>query len=118
MPERLAVFNESRQLVLSEEVAIAGTSHARRKGLLGMSAMPAGFGLWIAPCEAVHTFAMKFQIDVIFLDRQKRVIKLSQRLPPWRIAVCWRAHSVLELEAGVIEKTGTAVSDSLRFQPI
>jgi uncharacterized membrane protein (UPF0127 family) len=58
---------------------------------------------------------MKWPIDAIFLDRGKRVRKLSRGLPPWRIALCWAAESVLELPAGVLSESGTQVGDSLAF---
>jgi uncharacterized protein len=74
-----------------------------------------GQGLWIVPCEAVHTCGMKFPIDVLYLDRKKRVRKLRRAMVPWRFSVCFLAHSVLELPAGVIEQTGTERGDQLDF---
>lgn len=115
-PERLIAFNETRQLALAEDVTLAGTSETRRKGLLGRGEMPPGFAVWIIPCEAVHTFTMKFPIDLVFLDRDRSVIKLVPVLKPWRIAFYLRAHSALELQAGIIARTGTSIGDRLRFQ--
>lgn len=75
-----------------------------------------GEGLWIVPCEAVHTFFMKFAIDILYLDRKRRVKKTVRGLAPWRFSAHLPAHSVLELPAGMIELTGTRKGDELEFQ--
>jgi hypothetical protein len=77
--------------------------------------MRAGEGLWIVPCEAIHTFRMKFLIDAVFIDRAHRVRKIYAGLRPWRIAACLSADSVLELPAGVSSDSGTTVGDQLEF---
>jgi len=74
-----------------------------------------GDGLWIAPCEAIHTLGMKWPIDAIFIDKSYRVRKVSPNLPPWRIAICWRAASVLELPTGTLLQSGTQIGDILAF---
>jgi hypothetical protein len=111
------VRNETRDAVLAEAAGVAATSAARRKGLLGRERLAEGEGLWIAPCEAVHTWGMKFAIDVVYLDRRRRVLKVRPSLPPWRISGCLRAHSVLELPAGTAQRTGTRPGDQLEFIP-
>ncbi len=97
---------------------VADTSKKRRKGLLGRTSLSEGEGLWITPCEAIHTIGMKFPIDVVFLSRDRRVVKLKEAVPPGRIAVCLRAHSVLELPAGTVAATNTAVGDRLEFERV
>jgi uncharacterized membrane protein (UPF0127 family) len=72
-------------------------------------------GLWICPCEAIHTFGMKFPIDVIFLDRDYRVRKVRRELTPNRISFCLSASSVVELRAGAIAASGTQLNDRLEF---
>ena len=101
---------------MATDVIIAGTSASRKQGLLGIEHFASGSGLWIAPCEAVHTFGMKVPIDVIFLDRGFRVTKVIAALKPFRISVSLSAYSVLELEAGAIARSRTKVNDHLRFQ--
>lgn len=110
------VRNVSRRAVLAEAAGIATNSRERRTGLLKHTSLPDGEGLWIAPCEAVHTFGMKFAIDVLFLDKKNRVVKIRARMPKRRIAGSFRAASVLELPAGTAERTGTAVGDELAFE--
>jgi uncharacterized protein len=72
--------------------------------------------LWIVPCEAVHTFGMKFAIDVVFLSKKKQILKIRKNMPVRRIAICLRAYSVLELPSGMIDQTGTALGDQLEFE--
>ena len=111
-----SVFNIDRAVNLADSVSVAGSSPLRKRGLLGVDTLQAGAGLWIAPCEAVHTFGMRMPIDVVFLDRAFRVRKLVSGLRPWRIAFALKACSVLELEAGAISRTETSIGDRLRFQ--
>ncbi len=104
--------------MLGGSVASADTSRDRRKGLLGREGLEAGEGLWIVPCEAVHTFFMKFPIDVLYLDRKRRVRKTVRGLAPWRLSACLPAHSVLELAVGEVERSMTAVGDQLEFRTV
>lgn len=112
------VFNVDRKLTVAERVRVAGNSAARRKGLLGIDSLPAGAGLWIAPCEAIHTFGMKMPIDAIFIDRKFRVRKLRPYLAPSRVSICISADSVLELAAGTVARTRTVLGDRLRFDQV
>lgn len=94
---------------------IADTSQKRRTGLLNHTNLAAGEGLWIVPCEAVHTFWMQFPIDVLYLSKQKKVLKIRDNMKKSRMSLCLRAHSVLELPAGHAAKTGTVAGDQLEF---
>ncbi len=110
------VVNINRGSTIAHRVSVANSSSRRRKGLLGIERLPRGAGLWIAPCEAIHTFGMKMSIDAIFLDRHFEVRKLHAHLAPRRISFCFSAASVLELEAGTAAITGTAIGDRLKFE--
>jgi hypothetical protein len=112
---RLRVANPARCTVLATRLETANTSAKRNKGLLGRSGLEAGAGLWIVPCESVHTFFMRFPIDLVYLDRRKHVKKLRHSVGPWRISLCLTAHSVLELPAGTIYASGTRRGDLLEF---
>ena len=114
VPE-VKVTNLTRKVVLGDSVIVAGSSGTRRTGLLKHSSLKPGEGLWIVPCEAVHTFWMKFSIDVIFLNRHKQVVKIRKDMGKWRIAMFLRAHSVLELPAGTADQSGTMLGDQLKF---
>jgi uncharacterized protein len=102
--------------VLAEFASIADTSAKRRTGLLKHTGLGPGEGLWIVPCEAVHTFGMKFAIDLVFLSKRRKVRKIRHAVPRRRIAVDLLAHSVLELPAGTIATTRTAVGDQLELE--
>lgn len=114
----IRVHNVTRQTILAEHAAVADTSSKRRTGLLKHDVLPAGEGLWIVPCEGVHTFWMKFAIDIVYLSRKRKVVKVARRVAPWRVSICLRAHSVLELPAGTIDATKTARGDMLEFTPV
>ena len=101
--------------MLATSLEVAGNSAKRNKGLLGRESLPLGEGLWILPCEAVHTFWMRFSIDLVYLDRKKHIRKLVSDVPPWRMSGCLTAYSVVELPAGTIRNTLTQIGDVLEF---
>ncbi len=99
---RLRVKNITRNTQIASDVELADSGPRRSRGLLGRKGLAAGEGLWIVPCEAVHTFGMQFSIDLVYLDRKYRIRKIRRNVPPWRLSACLRAHSVIELAAGSI----------------
>jgi len=115
--DRLQVLNVNRQTKLAENLEVASSGPARSKGLLGRKGLEPGGGLWIVPCEAVHTFWMQFPIDLVYIDRKHCVKKVRGSVPPWRLSACLSAHSILELPAGTIQTSGTCPGDQLEFQP-
>lgn len=74
---------------------------SRAVGLLATPRLEDPSGLWIAPCNSVHTFGMRYPIDVVFLARDGAVQRVVAGLRPWRAAACRRAHTTLELRAGL-----------------
>jgi uncharacterized membrane protein (UPF0127 family) len=98
--------------VVAHEVRTALDSATRRKGLLGLDGMPSGSALIIAPCSAIHTWFMRFAIDVVFVAKDGRVIKVRERLNAWRMSAALSAHAVVELPAGAIA-SGTRKGDQL-----
>jgi uncharacterized membrane protein (UPF0127 family) len=112
-------FNQTRQLYLATDLAVAQTHWSRLRGLLGASESDFrnGRGLWIRPCRGVHTLAMSFPIDVVYLDRAGTVVHLEQDLRPWRFApVRMQATSVLELPRHTVASTGTALGDRIEIK--
>ena len=81
---------------------VAETLWTRTRGLLGRDGLGADEGLWIKPCNSVHTFFMKFPLDLVFLDRDLRVRRLYQNVRPNRLVLPMLAHSVIELPAGFL----------------
>ena len=115
---RYRVTNQTRNTLLGDRVARADTFLRRLRGLMGVSALPMGAGLHLDPCTSVHTFFMRIPIDVLFLDRQSKVVDLCYALPPWRMSRFYRsARSVLEVPAGVAQASGTEPGDVLLFGP-
>lgn len=111
-------FNRTRRLYLARELCIAGTHWSRFCGLMGKTAAKfrAGQGLWIVPSRGVHTLAMRFPIDVVYLDKNKIVLYMKENLKPWRVApINLQTTSVLELPASVLGATGTAVGDEIEI---
>jgi uncharacterized protein len=113
---KLRVTNQTRGRILADRADIADDSAKRRTGLLKHKGLAPGEGLWIVPCEGVHTFAMKFPIDVVFLNRKRRILKIRPNMVRRRIALSLLAHSVLELPAGTLEETGTERGDQLELE--
>ena len=111
----IMVRNQTRNTVLADAADVADTSEKRRTGLLKHTGLEPGQGLWIVPCESVHSFFMKFAIDLVYLDRHKKVKRVRHRMVPWRMSACLTAHSILELPAGVVAATGTQKGDQLEI---
>jgi uncharacterized protein len=111
-------FNHTRGVYLATELALANTHWTRLRGLLGTSPddFRNGSGIWIVPCHGVHTLAMRFPIDVAYLDPDRIVIHIERELRPWRIApVRMQAASVLELPSQVLSETGTEMGDKIEI---
>jgi len=79
---------------------LATRFHARLRGLLGSAPPRPGHALLLRPCSAVHTFGMRFPIDVVFMNRAGMVLRVCVAVPPMRVRACWRAGMVAELAAG------------------
>ena len=114
--ETLQAVNCTRQTVLARALEVAASGEKRRKGLLGRAALAPGEGLWIVPCESVHTFFMRFAIDLVYIDSRKRVKKVRSAVGPGRISFCLTAQSVIELPAGTVQRTQTQLGDSLSIE--
>jgi uncharacterized protein len=111
----VVVLNVTRNTEIANRAEVAGSGMRRSKGLLGRKGLDPGEGMWIIPCEAVHTFFMQFAIDLIYLDRNLRVKKTSEAVPAWRLSACLTAHSILELPAGTIRNSRTERGDVLEI---
>lgn len=99
-------------------VAEARTAWARMIGLLAHDSLPIGEGLLLAPAWSIHTWFMRFPIDVVFLDRESRVLRVFPALGPWRLVSGTRkGHTVLEFGAGTLARTPLAPGDLVRFEP-
>jgi uncharacterized membrane protein (UPF0127 family) len=109
-------FNSTRTTYLATDLMIARTHWSRFRGLMATdsSRFTRGQGLWINPSRGIHTFAMRFPIDAVYLDRDRIVIHIEEDLKPWRMAaIRVQATSVLELPTGMIRESQTALGDKV-----
>ena len=111
----MRAFNRTKGRGVASRVLKAEDYDSRSRGLLGRTSMDPDEGLWIVPCPMIHTFFMKFPIDVLFLDRGLKVRRVMENLAPWRLSPwVFSAHSVLELAGGSL-KGSVAVGDQLEI---
>ena len=115
---KLRITNLTRDAVLGDSIDVADTSAKRRTGLLKHERLAPGEGLWIVPCESVHTFFMKFPIDLVYLGKDRKVRKVRHAVKPCRLSACLSAHSILELPAGAARETGTQAGDELAVETL
>ena len=116
MARRLTAVNRTRAVTVVEAGRVADNAWTRLVGLLRDKELKAGDGLWITPCNSIHSFAMKFVFDAIFLDSSHKVVRLYAEMKPWRISsVILSARSVLELPPGTIARSGTQIGDQFEM---
>jgi uncharacterized membrane protein (UPF0127 family) len=116
----IQITNQTRDCVLADRGELARSFWARGRGLMGRAALPEGYALIIFPESSIHTFFMRVPIDVLFLDRTDRVVGMREAMPPSRPfagVAPWRGRYVIEMPAGVIAATGTALGDQLILNP-
>ena len=111
------VVNLTRGTLLGDRIEVADTSLSRFLGLIPKRGLNAGEGLWIKPSSGVHMFWMRFAIDVIGLDRNKRVVRLWRNLKPWRMtSVSMKMQIALELPVGQIDACEVQLGDVISIQ--
>ncbi len=107
------IVNTNTGVPLAMTVEAAFDSASRKRGLLGRDGLARRHAVVIAPTNAIHTFFMRFPIDVVFAAQDGTVVALRRTVPPWRIAMTVRAFCAIELEAGSIDRDSVAVGDRL-----
>jgi uncharacterized membrane protein (UPF0127 family) len=111
------VVTDERGRVVCERCAVADNPLTRLRGLLGRSELPAGEGLLLRPSPSIHTWFMRFPIDVVFLDGELRVLAVRHRVRPWRMAGRRGARAVLELAAGEASRLDIPAGSRLSLRP-
>jgi uncharacterized membrane protein (UPF0127 family) len=118
----VVALNLTRATTVADNVEVASGLWAKFMGLMGREALPRGEALWLPESNGIHMMFMRFPIDAVFLGRPesdgfRRVVAVRERLPAWRglVPLVRGAHGVLELPAGVIADTNTAVGDVIRL---
>lgn len=111
----LVVYNVTRATTISVSAEEARTFWARGRGLMWRRSFPDGSALVIDPCSSIHMFFMRFPIDVLYLNRDDRVVRVQPGIKPWRTDPLWTrgAKYVIELPVGTLERTQTGVGDQI-----
>lgn len=112
----MRLINQTKNVILAEDVFIANTFFARVKGLLGRKVFLPNQAIILDPCNSVHTFFMRFPIDILFIGKDYKVIKTLPNLNPNRIShMYWHSSKVIELPAGRLSLTNTQAKDQLQL---
>lgn len=106
--------NITKSQILAKNVREARSLWSRTKGLIGSDTLPKEETLWISYCNSIHTFFMKYPIDVIFVDKNLRIKQVKFNVRPWSVLLpVWGATSVFEFESGKLDFTNLEVGDQL-----
>jgi len=112
----LKLINNANNTMISETVITANTFFKRLKGLMFTKELPDENALHIMPCNEIHTFHMKYSIDVLYLDRNNVILAIDEDIKPWKIGKrVKKAVSVVELPSGRAKKTGVEVGQTVEF---
>jgi uncharacterized membrane protein (UPF0127 family) len=109
----MRLVNSRTRSPIAGDVELAFTSADRRRGLLGRDGLAAARAMILSPCWAIHTAFMRFSIDVLFVDREWRAVRIVRRLRPWRAAFAPKARAVVELPAGTLGSYDVLIGDRL-----
>ena len=114
-PASFTLTNTRSNRVLATTLLTAFDSASRRRGLLKQDSMAEGSALIIAPSNAIHTFFMRFAIDVAFVSKDGRVLKVRPNMPPWRMSAALRGFAVIEMPVGALARADTRSGDVLQI---
>jgi uncharacterized membrane protein (UPF0127 family) len=124
MANLIRALNQTRGTVLCERLEDAGGLGGQSRGLLGRDGLEPGTGMLFengrfTPMMWMHMFFMRFAIDIVFLGRGGKVVKVNRNLKPWRVSsMVFGARLALELQAGAAEASGTEPGDQIKFEPL
>ena len=110
------IINKTKNTVLADTAEIAGTWVSRLKGLMFRAKMPLRYGMVLIPCGSVHTCFMRFNIDIVLVDEEGKVLHVMEDVAPFRFSPLLRhARMVIELPPGVIRSSGTEPGDQMNL---
>ena len=111
----VSVEKRSRQTVVISQGRMANNLWTRLRGLIGVRDLPEGHGIVIEPCRGVHCMFMSIPIDVIYVDKEHRVVALDRAMKPWAVGKIYsNGRYVVEVPVGTIDRTQTEVGDVLK----
>jgi len=111
----MLIVNATKDIVLSDQCRFANSFWKRFIGLLNRKVMVAGEGLLLDRCYGIHTFGMRFPIDIVCLAADFRVLRIIKELPPLRACVLKKTAFVIELPTGTLDRTQTTEGDQIRI---
>ena len=112
----MKIINSTISSTIADKAVMANRVFSRAKGLLGRKGLDKGEAVVLKPCNSIHTFFMRFAIDVIFIDKNNKVIKTVFSVKPFRLtAIYWMSSQAIELHVGTILSSNTEKGDSLSF---
>lgn len=112
----LQLINKTKKIVIVEKLFIANSFWPRMKGLMGKKDLAEDEGLLLVPCNSVHSMFMRFPIDLLFLDRELKIIRIIERFKPWKATPIFRdCYQVVELRSGIVVKKGVSIKDELEI---
>jgi uncharacterized membrane protein (UPF0127 family) len=110
----MTITNETRHQTIADKAARAGSFFARGRGLMFTAPLPVGGGLVIEPCSSIHMFFMRYPLDILFLNKQGKVVFMYRGIKPWRLGRVVRgARLAIELPEGTIAESGTQIGDTV-----
>lgn len=108
------LMNKSKNILLCSDLNTADSFWQRMKGLLGKAHMLQTEGLWIKSCTSIHTYFMKFPIDVVFVDKDLKVTKVAQKVPPGKLLLSTlSSRHVFEFGPGCLNGNNLEIGDQL-----
>ena len=111
------IINTRTGAIIAEKAKITQNFKERSIGLLNRKSLEPGEALLIKPCNSIHTFFMRFPIDVAFLNKEGNVVGIVKNMAAWRLASCiFKGYMTLELPVGSIDIQGIKIGDSIRFE--
>lgn len=110
----MTILNSTRNVSLARNASKAVSPLTRLKGLIGRRQMSPDEALWIPACNSIHTFFMSFDIDVVFTDRNFKVLSIHRRVQPWRLLMPkWSAYHTFEFAGGCLNENNLKLGDSI-----
>ncbi len=108
----------STDAVIASQMELADSAWKRMQGLLGRGSLAADAGMRFDPASSLHMMFMRFAIDVVYVDREERVVKLVRDFKPWRFSWARGARTAYELSTGSIDRSGVAIGDLLELRAV
>lgn len=113
----MALVNQTTGVIVADEVKLATSFWLRLKGLMFTAKLPEGNALYLSPCRTIHTFFMRYPIDVVYLDEKQKIIAVDFELKPNKLgSILWNVKDIVELPSGTIKKKKLEIGQVLKLK--